>query len=100
MALLSVSSSTVQGEPLLLGSGSPSAIKDVATCIQEQLGLHGKGLVRVGALQTPKTDRDGYYFDMKTTFERLGWAAKHDLESGIAKTCRFALASKDFEETL
>ena len=97
MALLSVSISTVQAEPLLLGSGSPSTIKDVAKCIQEQLGVHGKGSVNIGALPTPNSDSDGYYFDMKTTLGRLKWAAKHDLESGIAKTCRFALASKNLE---
>ncbi len=82
--VLAATAPDVEGEVINLGRGEEISMRDVATTI---LDIMGKPIEpRFGALPERPTEIMRMYSDSTKAGERLGWAPKHTLREGLAKT--------------
>ena len=82
-AFVSILESDVEG-PINIGSGQAVAVKDLIRKICEKVGKDD--LIRFGELSIPPSEPQELVADITKLTNKVGWAPKYDLDSGIEKT--------------
>jgi nucleoside-diphosphate-sugar epimerase len=82
--ILAATTQGVEGEIFNIGGGEEITMREVATTILDLMGNPIEP--KFGALPERPTEIMRMYCDSSKARERLGWAPKHSLRDGIAKT--------------
>ena len=82
--IAAATSAGVEGEIINIGGGEEISMRDVATKILDLMGNPIEA--KFGALPERPTEIMRMYCDSSKARERLGWAPRHTLEEGLAKT--------------
>ncbi len=82
--LAAMTAAGIDGEEFNVGSGSQFSNEEVVALIQELCGRRVE--LRVGAHPGTPADSPHWVADIRRTRERLAWAPRHSLTSGLRKT--------------
>ncbi len=84
--VLALENNAANGRIFNIGSGTPTAVRDLALSIQSFVG---RGKLEFGSVPYRVGENFELFADVSTSSKVLGWSSKIGLEEGMARTIRY-----------